>query len=142
MSKNYDRDISSEDRSAVSSAAGLKYNKYAGADKVISVDGMLERLPGINAVSDAGLTGYVMGMEGGVLISFFNTTASVLFVGFQVDGGVDFAAVAADSTNAIALRPNDYTTLVLPWQSTGVRASAAGVIPYLLRDGSKFVKRS
>jgi len=142
MSKNFDRDISSEDRSAVSNAAGLKYNKYAGADKVISVNGMLERLPGIAEISATGLTGYAKGMEAGVLISFFNTTAGVLFVGFQVDGGVDFGSVAADSTNAIALKPNDYTTLVLPWESSAMRASAVGVIPYLLRDGSKFVKRS
>ena len=141
-SKDFNRDISSADRSASSNANSLKYNRYVGGDKVLPVDGYLERFSGIAAVADVSLQAYSAGMEPGVLLALYNTTGTTQYIGFQEDGGVDFGVVTPDSTNAIALRPNDYTTIVIPWETTGLRASAAGIIPYCIRDDSKFVKRS
>jgi len=142
MAKGYNRDISSEERNSPGNAQGMIYNEYAGANKVVPVDGCLERFPAISEVASGSLLPFSVGMVPGVAISFFNTTTSVLFVGWQVDGGVDFSAILVDATNGIALRPQDYTTLIIPWEAVGVRASAAGVIPYNLKDDSKFTKRS
>jgi len=140
-SKEFSRDISSADRSASSNANSLKYNRYIGGDKTLPIDGYLERFDGVASVGIT-LQAYSTGMEPGILLALYNTTGTTQFVGFQTDGGVDFGVVAPGANNAIALRPNDYTTIVIPWDTTGLRASAAGIIPYCVRDDSKFVKRS
>lgn len=143
MAEKYNRDISSDNRNSPGNAQGIIYNEAAGGQKVVQIDGLLKRLDGIAAVSAVDVDAFIKGVVPGSYLAFFNTLATPEYIGFQeIDGAIDFGVTAVSSVNGIALRPYDYTVLVVPWNTSGFRASAAGVLVYQLEDASNFVKRS
>lgn len=102
----------------------VEHNEYAGAKKVLKVDGLLERIGPITAP--------YISRKAGETIALYNNSGSVAwFIVGKTSGDV---APAPDATNAIAVPPNSYFYASMG-DNRAIKGTAA-LIAYVVKDNT------
>ena len=126
-----ERSNSSRDARGMNKALDVSYNEQSGGLKVVGpIMGQLKRLfvvSAVMAISEPAKSGAVIG--------FYNPTATTAWLTIS-ETAIDPAIPSAVEPNSIALRPNDYTFLAMPYRASKVRSSEPTVVAYLMLDDS------
>lgn len=101
-----------------------EHNEYAGAKKVLKVDGLLHRIGAIT-------TPYVS-KRAGETIALYNNSATVAW--FIAGRLFDDVAATPDATNAIAVPPNSYFYASMG-PNRAIKGTAA-LIAYVVQDNT------
>jgi hypothetical protein len=119
-----------KDGKGLHKAANVTYNEQSGSQKVLGpVLGVLTRIFSFSS-SPAGLPAP---FANGGLIALYNPTANTAWLTI----GVGATAPATPSaTTGIALRPNDYTIIGTPNQTSRLACDVATVVAYVIEDDS------
>jgi hypothetical protein len=119
-----------KDGKGLHKAANVTYNEQTGSQKVLGpVLGVLTRMFSFSS-SPAGLPAP---FANGGLIALYNPTASTAWLTIGV--GATAPATPSASTG-IALRPNDYTIIGTPNQTSRLACDVATVVAYVIEDDS------
>ena len=112
--------VNTDMRQDTSSINSLKFNKYAGGDKVLNIGPSLNILGPLNVA---------VGVPQGAALWIYNNSGTVAYAAF---GGPSVVAPSSPA-NGIPLPPNSYTYLSAG-ENTFVIASAATVFGYQVID--------
>lgn len=104
----------------------MRYNDEAGASKSISVEALMKPA-GLASTSFATIPA-----NRGQMIAFFNSLTTPIYIAFDNGLGTTVAALGS----AHALKPLDYTYLIVPPEAVQYRASAAGAAVFEVADSS------
>lgn len=127
MAKSNTRTLSSEKMSGISNIPANTYNDQAGAIKQLGpIVGKLIYVGSVSTEREFD--------TGGKIIAFYNNSGSTLWVLTGAKAS-DLTALTPSASNAIALRPNDYTHIALG-TDRAVKASSANALAYIVEDDS------
>ena len=112
-------------------ALDMSYNEQSGGLKVVGpIIGQLTN-KGAAPVAATGINA-----PNSAIFAFYNNSGSTEFV--QTAAAAASLGSAPSATTGIALRPNDYTHVVIPDGHSFIRSSSASVIMYLVEDDSSY----
>lgn len=106
----------------------MRYSDESGASKAIRTEALMKPV-GLASTSFATLPN---GIKDGQVLAFFNSTSSPIYLAFDDGTGTAVAALGS----ALALRPYDYTYLVVPPGTAQYKASGAGAAIFDVADSS------
>lgn len=106
----------------------MRYSDESGASKAIKTEALMAPI----GTAPTTITTLPVAVQPGQLLGFFNSTTSPVYLAFDYGGNTAVAALGS----ALALRPVDYTYLVVPPTATGYVASGSGVAVFDVADSS------